>query len=197
MEMNFSPHPILETERLILRNVKREDAENVFLLRSNKEAMRFVPRPIAQSVADAHTLIDNTIKMVESNEGINFAIVEKSNPDKLIGLIGFLRTKKDQYRSEIGYMLHPDYHRRGYVLEALNRLVEYGWDGIGFHTVEAIVDPINEPSWKLLEKAGFTLEGVFKQSFFFKGEFSDGKYYSKINPNSISDPNYFDKFKDK
>ena len=66
--------------------------------------------------------------------------------------------------------------------EALEAVVACGFERLGFHSIEAITDPRNEASNALLLRCGFTREGLFKEDFFWNGEFLDSAVYSRLAP---------------
>ncbi|MFV8335841.1 GNAT family N-acetyltransferase [Flavobacterium sp. RSP29] len=180
LTINFSPFPNLETERLLLRRVDSNDLKEIFALRSNPETMKYIPRPLLKTDEDALEHIAMIDTKIESNEGINWAITLKDNP-KLIGVIGHYRIKPEHYRAEIGYMLVPEFHGKGIVSEALKEVVTYGFKIMKLHSIEAIIDPENHGSAKVLEKNGFVKEAHLKENEFFEGRFLDSVIYSILN----------------
>lgn len=164
----------------MLREITMNDVNAVFAFRSNKEAMQYISRPVAKTVDDAAELIQRILTGIRDNDGITWGITLKGD-NRIIGTIGFWRIEKDHYRTEIGYMLHPDYWGKGIISEAMETVLDYGFNELKFHSVEAHVVPENIPSSKVLEKAGFIREAYFKENFFFEGKFSDTAVYSKLN----------------
>ena len=180
LTINFSPFPNLETERLLLRRVDSNDINEIFALRSNPETMKYIPRPLVKTDEDALEHIAMIDSKIDSNEGINWAITLKGNP-KLIGVIGHYRIKPENYRAELGYMLLPEYHGKGIVSEAVKEAVKYGFQVIKLNSLEAIIDPDNHASAKVLEKNGFVKEAHLKEYEFFEGRFLDTVIYSILN----------------
>ncbi|HEY4628068.1 MAG TPA: GNAT family N-acetyltransferase [Flavobacterium sp.] len=180
LTINFTPFPNLETERLLLRRVNDNDANEIFALRSNPETMKYIPRPLVKSIDDALEHIAMIDAKIESNEGINWAITYKDNP-KLIGIIGHYRIKPENYRAEIGYMLLPEYHGKGIVSEAVKEAINYGFNEIKLHSIEAIIDPENFGSERVLQKCGFVKEAHLKENAFYEGRFLDTVIYSILN----------------
>ena len=84
--MNFYPFPILVTERLLLRQIVQTDAEDIFIIRSDANVMRYIPRPIAQTVDDVFPLIQMIEDFLTKGERINWAMELKST-GKLLSLI--------------------------------------------------------------------------------------------------------------
>lgn len=181
LDLNFSPFPLLETKRLILREITIDDAPEIFAMRSNPEAMKFIGKPPATSIEDANKLIGLFINGISNNESITWGIAFKET-NKIIGTIGFWRISKDHHRAEIGYMLHPEHWKKGILTEAAQAVIQCGFTKFKFHSIEAQLTPENIASVKLLEKTGFVKEAHFKENYFFQGEYSDTAVYSKLNP---------------
>lgn len=178
--INFSDFPELETQRLKLRRADLNDVNELFALRSDPNIMKYIPRPVATSLEEATEHFKMMDEKISNNEMINWAITLKDNP-KMIGTIGYFRMKPEHYRAEIGYMLLPDFHGKGYVTEAINGVVDYGFTKMGLHSIEAMIDPENIASAKVLEKCSFVKEAHFKENEFYNGEFIDTVIYSKLN----------------
>lgn len=182
LTLSFAPFPILESNRLLLRAVTKDDVNEVLTLRGNIENMKFIPRPLVTSTEMAMEHIDMIIQKIENNIGINWAITLKGNP-KLIGIIGHYRIQTENYRSEIGYMLLPEYQNQGITSEAINMTLDYGFNQLNFHSIEAVVDPENLVSAKVLEKNGFVKEAHFIENEFWDGKFWDSVVYSILKRN--------------
>jgi len=180
MVINFDPFPVLESTRLILRRINDGDAPQIFKLRSDPETMKFVPRPLAQTIDDAKANIANIESKIVNNEGINWAITLKGSPE-FIGIIGHYVIKKEHFRSELGYMLLPEFHGRGIITEAIATVMDYGFTELGLHSVEAIIDPENYASAKVLENNGFIKEAHLKENEYYEGKFLDTVIYSKLS----------------
>lgn len=180
LTINFTPFPNLETERLLLRRVDNNDVNEIFAIRSDVELMKYIPRPLVKNNDEALEHIANIEAKIENNEGINWAITLKGNP-KLIGIIGFYRINPEHSRSEIGYMLLNEYSGKGYVTEAIQELLNYGFNTLKFHSVEAIIDPENLASEKVLQKNGFVKEAHLRENEYFDGRYLDTVIYSLLN----------------
>lgn len=184
LDINFSPFPNLETERLLLRRVSNDDVNEIFAIRSDAETMKYIPRPLVENLQEAQAHIDMINDKIENNEGINWAITLKGNP-KLIGIIGHYRIKPEHYRAEIGYMLHPEFHGKGYVTEAIEKVVAFGFNNMKLHSIEAIIDPENSASAKVLEKNGFVKEAHLRENEYYNGKFLDTVIYSILESDAL------------
>lgn len=182
LDINFLPFHNLETERLYLRRVSKEDVKEIFALRSNQETMKYIPRPLLKTEEEALAHIAMIDEKIDSNEGINWAITLKGN-SKLIGIIGHYRIKPEHFRAEIGYMLLPEYQGKGIISEAIKEAVNYGFKVMKLHSIEAIIDPQNFASEKVLQKNGFVKEAHLKENEYYDGRFLDTVIYSILNQN--------------
>lgn len=176
LELHFDPFPVLETERIILRRISIEDAEELFVLRTDKDVMKYIDRPRPQVVEGVYELINN---MNDNEVRIQWAVALKAT-DKLIGTIGYHRIEKEHYRAEVGYLFHPQYWNTGIASEALKKVIDFGFNEMDLHSIEAIINPDNSASRRLLQKFGFIKEGYFKENYFFEGNFFDSEVYSLL-----------------
>lgn len=176
---SFLPFQNLESERLLLRQITTQDVNEVFEMRSNPETMKYIPRPLVTSTEEALAHIKMIQDKIETNEGINWAITLKGS-SKLLGIIGHYRIKWEHYRSEIGYMLLPEAQGKGIITEAIKLIVDYGFNQMKMHSLEAIIDPENNASARVLEKNGFVKEAHLVENEYYNGKFIDTVIYSLL-----------------
>lgn len=181
LEIQFLPFPILKTSRLLLRQLTEKDAEAVLALRSDTNLMKYIPRPLLKNREEAIDFIANLDDKIEQGIGINWGICLKDRPEKPIGIIGHYRLKPEHYRAEVGYMILEAYSGKGYISEALQVVMTYGFEQMHLHSIEAIVDPNNISSEKVLLKNGFVKEGHLIENEYFEGRFLDSMIYCKRN----------------
>lgn len=182
LQLNFNPFPLLVTERLLLRKITLHDADEIFMLRSSKNIMLYIDRPMAIDKTDAINYINIITDALTNNAGITWGITLKNNKE-LIGTIGFWRILKEHYRAEIGYMLNESFQRKGIMQEAIAAVLGYGFDIMQLHSVEANVNPLNTASQKILERNGFVPEAHFRENYYYNGKFLDTYIYSLLTPN--------------
>lgn len=180
-KLPFENFPYIETERLILRKIDNiKDVTNFFIIRSNSNTMFHIPRQPAQSEQDVIDLINSGNELYEKGEMMNLAICLKDS-DEFIGAIGLYRINWDAHRSEIGYVINPDYSGKGYMHEACKALVKFAFEEIDFHSLEAVINSDNIPSIKVVEKIGFVREAYLKENAVRSGKFIDTVIYSLLN----------------
>lgn len=180
LEINFQPFPILETERLYLRELQIEDKEVMFELRTDANIMRYIPRPPLHDIDDAMALIEKMKLGMTNLQSINWAMTLKDSPE-MIGSIAFINIQREHYRTEVGYMMHPAFHRKGLMSEALKAVIQYAFETLHFHSIEAVIDPDNIASENLLIQHNFRKEAHLRENFFFQGQFLDSVIYSLIS----------------
>jgi ribosomal-protein-alanine N-acetyltransferase len=183
LQIEFLPFTNLETDRLLLRQIEKDDANEILALRSDDRVMQFIGRPKMSSLEEARTWIEKFDTALEQNEGITWAITIKTE-NKLLGTIGFWRLEKEHYRGEIGYLLNPASQGKGFMHEAFRPVLKYGFEKMKLHSIEANVYPENNSSRKVLEKNGFVQEGYFKENYFHDGIFTDTAVYSLVMNNA-------------
>ncbi|MDP1803082.1 MAG: GNAT family protein [Bacteroidota bacterium] len=179
LELNFKPFPVLETERLVLREINKKDIDTLFLLRSNKPAMQYIDKPLAISKDEIKPFIKMINKKTKDNETIAWAITLKTK-NELIGTISYHRIERENYRAEIGYMIMPEYWNTGILSEAMPSVIAYGFNKMKLHSIVANINPNNAISRRLLEKFNFKKEAYFKENYFYNGRFLDTEIYSLL-----------------
>lgn len=178
-DINFDPFPQIKTERLLLRKITDADAEDIFKLRSDKNVMKYIGKKPVVSIGEARDWAKLIQDSLQNNSGITWGI-SMAEKESLIGTIGFWRIIKEHYRAEIGYMLLPQYWKQGFTKEAILKVIDYGFQEMKLHSIEAHINPKNIGSATVLEKTGFVLEAYFKEDFFFDGAFEDTAIYSLL-----------------
>jgi ribosomal-protein-alanine N-acetyltransferase len=181
LELNFHPFPELKTKRLLLRRVSDDDADQILFLRSDPGILQFLHKEPAASLKDAKDFISLVNANTDENEAVFWGIALQEEPFRLIGTVCIWQIRKEDYRAALGYVLHPEYWRKGIMKEVLQEVIRYGFEDLKLHSLEAHIDPENIASASLLESLGFTRDAFFKENVFFRGKFGDTAIYSRLN----------------
>jgi ribosomal-protein-alanine N-acetyltransferase len=171
--------PRLETDRLILREIAPPDADDLFRIFSDAEAMRYWSCRPYTSVEQAHRLIEEMSEAMDCGAGIQWAITLRGD-ERLIGKCGYNEWRKRHRRGDVSYIVAREHWGKGIVSEALHAVLDYGFDHLNLHSVEAGVTPGNDASTRMLERLGFHLEGRLRESFWADGMFVDSLIYSLL-----------------
>jgi ribosomal-protein-alanine N-acetyltransferase len=158
MNHDFTSFPVLETERLTLRELNLNDAKAIFGLRTNKEVNEFIDRKVPRNLSEARAFID-LISILSSNEKGIFWVIESKSSHQLIGTIGLRHfdDEDEEDYAELGYELDPAYQQRGYMSEAFEEVLNFGFKNLELKTIEAFTHKNNTASIALLEKLEFVL----------------------------------------
>lgn len=169
----------LHTERLRLRLYTPEMARYVFTTMTDSQLLDFFGLESAEAMVrekEKFTLGISTYNRTFAN----FHLIDKQT-GAIIGGCGFHTWFPDHRRAEIGYALHSDnYKQKGLMTEALQAVLNYGFDEMNLHRVEALVGAENAASQKLLSNFGFVKEGILRQHYVVNGIPEDSVAYSLL-----------------
>ena len=165
-DRNFTPFPVLKTERLTLRQLVSSDANEIFALRSDHNINKYLDRKPSKSIDDAKTFIETINENIQRNNSIYWAItLSVSDTDKLIGTICLFDFSDDNLKGEIGYELLPDFQGKGIMQEATSKVIDFGIQHIGLISIEAYTHSENQSSTRLLEKFNFKKNSAVEGNF--------------------------------
>ena len=157
MAFNFTPFPVLETERLTLRALELNDAKAIFGLRTNKEVNTFITRTRLNNLSETRAFIDRISNSIANNTSI-FWVLESKDTAELIGTVGLRNFEIEEDYAEIGYDMHPDFQEDGYMSEAFKAILNFAAKQMELKFVEAFTHKDNNASMALLEKFNFELQ---------------------------------------
>jgi ribosomal-protein-alanine N-acetyltransferase len=176
--MKLDPFPVLETPRLVLREFRADDAEAIFALYSDPKFTEHMMNPIT-SLEEAQEIVDEYQEIYETGKGIVWAITLR-NIQTVIGTCGFETISEYDHRGELGYDLSPAHWGTGLMSETLTAVLDISFTRLELHRIQAFVLDANWSSIKLLQKFGFSTEGVLKDYRWFKSRFTDWVLMSLI-----------------
>ncbi len=109
-----------------------------------------------------------------------FHFIEKEL-NRVVGNFAFHNWYPVHRRSEIGYtMAAEEYKNKGYMKEAFSVIVDYGFNALDLNRMEACIHPDNQPSRKVVERMGFTIEGTMKEHYFHNDQLGDSVLYALL-----------------
>lgn len=120
-------------------------------------------------------------ELSQNDQSYNFGIF--TYDDTLIGTINLFHVMRGSLQSAfIGYFLDKNHNGKGYTTEAAKLIVDYGFNELDLHRIEAGVMPHNIGSIRVLEKAGFHKEGIAVKNVKINGKWEDHQVLAIINP---------------
>lgn len=149
--------PQLTTERLILRQLCHFDAEDVHTLRNDESVNAYIQVTADRKKETGLGVVDRMQQEFLSNNTYYWVISLKTDL-KLIGNICLWNFSDDLKKAELGYSLFEPFRGRGLMSEAVEAVLDYGFNTKGFQTIEAYTHYENENSTNLLKKFGFKVD---------------------------------------
>ncbi|TVX93778.1 GNAT family N-acetyltransferase [Paenibacillus agilis] len=156
----FTSFPVIEGQKLRLRELRAADAPALLDYYSNENVYRYLDWHGPETLEESYKVIEFWNKGYHDGWLIRFAIADKET-DKIIGTI-FL-TEIEDVRAEIGYELSENYWRRGMMSEALQEVLALGFNQLGLVRIQAFVSDENTGSKEMLKKFNFKEEGYLRQ----------------------------------
>jgi RimJ/RimL family protein N-acetyltransferase len=147
---------ILETERLILRVLEKNDLDSFFTINNDPDVMKYFPTTVNK--IDTKKMISNEIDLYKKYGYCLLACVIKEN-HTFIGFVGLKRTLFNSSFTpaiEVGWRLNKDYWNKGYATEAAKAVIKWGFEKIGLKEIVSFTSRINKPSIRVMEKCGLT-----------------------------------------
>ncbi len=177
----------LLAERLKLRLVTQADLSAIHTLHKLPETNEYNTLGIPKNMAETESIVKAWIEGHRQPRIKSYIFaVEKRADKEFIGLLGFRLGASKFKRGEVWYKIHPNFWRQGYATEALNSVIDFGFDSLGLHRIEAGCAVENQGSIKVLEKVGMTREGRGRQVLPLSSGWSDNYEYAIIDTDTRS-----------
>lgn len=154
----------METQRLLIRKFRPDDWQDLYEYLSQEEVVKYEPYEIYTEEASKQESINRS-----GND--SFWAVCLKDSEKLIGNIYL--SKQDFDTWELGYVFNVHFQGKGYATEAAWALLDDAFRRRNARRVVAMCNPLNEQSWKLLERLGMRREGHLLQNIYFKQDKND------------------------
>ena len=160
LDLNFTPFPNLTTDRLVLRQLLIDDANEIYLLRSDESVNKYLDRDKATVIDDATNFINKIKNAVAKNESLYWAITIKGN-SSLIGTICLFSMDIEKDSAEIGYELIPKFQGKGFMQESISTIIKFAFDDLRIKIITAALSADNLKSVTVLERNNFKLDRNF------------------------------------
>lgn len=172
---------LLETQRLHLNEITFKDLELIHDLHSISKVDEFntLGIPISISISDTKKILEGWIMSINSELKTRFvfSIIEKVS-NKFIGLFGITMGKPRYNSAEIWYKLNPLFWNNGYATEATIEALNFCFNELKLHRIEAGCATENIGSINVLEKTGFVREGQKRKKLPIRGKWVDNYFYA-------------------
>ncbi|KAB2353629.1 GNAT family N-acetyltransferase [Actinomadura montaniterrae] len=171
----------IETGRLTLRPFREDDLESLYAYQSLPEVARFLywePRDREESRS---FLREKMAAATLEKEGDWLVLaVEWRETGDLVGEVNLQWRSREHRQGEIGYILNPSFHGKGFATEAAEEVLRLGFEGLGLHRIVGRLDGRNAASARVLERLGMRREAHLVQNELVKGEWTDEVIYAML-----------------
>ncbi len=169
----------LRTRRLLLRPYDDGDVQALHDIHRREDVTRFLlwaPR----TLSDVRAMVERRKPLTRlERDGDGILLVVLLAPDgPLVGDVDLQLLSVEHRQGEIGYVLHPAHHGRGYATEAAEALLRVGFETYDLHRIVGKIDARNEASGRVLERLGMRREAAFRENEFVKGEWTTEVVYA-------------------
>ncbi len=149
----------IETERLLIRYFEETDSKDLYEYLSKEDVVKYEPY-------GTYSYDKAVLEAKRRAEDKNFYAVATKDK-KVIGNLYLAKGDFDTW--ELGYVFNSDFWGNGYAYEGAKGLITYAFENMGVRRIVSMCNPLNEHSWKLLERLNFRHEGtLIKNIYFFK-----------------------------
>ena len=172
---------MLETARLILRELEETDAPACNVWEADAEVVRYQSNDVctlAQSLAYIREV--RREGALVPRRLFDLGVVRRED-GLLIGRVGLRVTRPEHREGEVWFVFRRDCWRRGYAAEAVGALLGLGFRGLGLHRIYGDCDPRNTGSAHLMERLGMRREAHLRENWWLKGEWCDSWLYAILD----------------
>jgi RimJ/RimL family protein N-acetyltransferase len=175
------PSGSYRTERLVLRHFTAADLDAFMAMHSDPEVVRYVPYPplSREEAVERLRFIVTMTAIDDEAQNLRFAAVLPETGE-VIGDVSMWSSPRDRWQAEMGFVINPRFHRRGYASEAAAEMLRIGFEEAGLHRITANCDARNLASAGVMERIGMRREAHFIQSSWEKGEWVDELEYGML-----------------
>ena len=171
--------PTITTERLWLRWLTPDDVPALAAIFGDAEVCRFWSSPALSDVAAAEALHSEIVRGFAARSLFQWGIAERAT-SAVVGTCTLASLSSEHRRAEVGFALARATWGRGYISEALPALLDFAFNTLDLHRLEADVDPRNVRSIRVLERLGFEREGYLRERYHVNGELQDAVLYGLL-----------------
>ena len=177
--MDWQHIPTVHAARVSLRPVTERDIDALYAVFSDPEVMRYSGSSMKDPL-EAKDFLTEVLEELRRRQCIQWGIARRAD-DQIIGHVAIFNLDLVARKGEIGFSLGRAYWGMGYMQEALQAAIGYGFNEMGLRRIEADTDPRNLPSIRLLERLGFQKEGYLRERWLIAGESQDSLFYGLLN----------------
>lgn len=167
---NFYPHDLIETERLRLRPLRRHDLEDLYRLKTDPLTVKYTEQEVHRSRSETEAFISYINEGIQMQRWVYYVLADKES-DRLLGTITLWNFNAGRDVAEVGYELMPELWGKGLMREAMEKILEIGFQKLLLKEIEAFTSARNMESLQLLHRFNFEfVKNVYDEE---KGELTE------------------------
>lgn len=171
----------LTTERLVLRSAHIEDAKVFSTYNTREDFYRYLPID-PPTLESTEGYINHQISQSKAAPRLNYYfVITDRKTNEVLGDVSLNIQNIEAGGAIIGFGLNPSHWGKGYMSEALSRVIELGFKELKLKRIYGICDPDNKGSAKVMQKSGMKYEGHHRCEEFIRGKHQDNLYYAIID----------------
>ncbi|ATO48413.1 GNAT family protein [Brevibacillus laterosporus] len=166
----FEDFPVLESVHFVLKKIEEVHLHEVYKIYDNDKVFKYcgiIPKHNLQTV---RKMIDHFDRDYHKKSRIKCGIFQKSECNKLVGIIECMDFNQKVNMVSIGYFLAEEYWRKGIATESIGELVKFLFEEADVNRIQAEIMPANQISKKVILKNGFIKEGLLRQASLWSGK---------------------------
>ena len=171
--------PTLTGRQVHLRELDRRDVPALFAIFSDPRVMRYWSTPPFETESQAQHLLDRIQEGFRSRQLFQWGITREQ---ELLGTCTLFHLDLTHRRAEIGYALAHRFWGKGWAQDAVTTVIDFAFEVLDLHRIEADVDPRNTRSLGLLERLGFRREGCLRERYIVNDEIQDALLLGLLRP---------------
>ena len=171
--------PQLETNRLVLRKMVKEDSIAVQQHFADEEVTQFLKHRLYSTSEEVEDFIQWSVEQFENKKGIRWGVFLRDN-HVLIGTCSLNKLNFRRKKAELEFDISSPYWNKGYMEEALHAVFNYSFRMMNLHRIEALILPTSSEALSLLESLDFNREGVLRDHNFINNQFCDEICFSLL-----------------
>lgn len=186
----FENSVVLESQNLRYEKIRPEFAADMYEYSKDDDVTRYLTWSSHTSQKQTEHYCKLLVKKYAQGVFFDWGIIDKKT-SKMIGTVGYTSFDGKRGTAEIGYVLSKDFWGKGLATEAARTVMEFGFENLGVDGFCAKCIQGNDASLAVMKKCGMSIDGIYQNSMFIKGEYktiiicsvTKEKYYSTFKEN--------------
>jgi RimJ/RimL family protein N-acetyltransferase len=178
----IAPRWPLRTDRLLLRPFEEGDLDALHAIHSDERVARWLyndPRTLEATQELLGRKVAGT--MLREEGGWLSAAVVLRETGQLVGDVSLHWVSEAHRQGELGFLVHPTHHGKGYATEAARPMLAFAFETLGLHRVVGRLESRNAASARVLEKLGMRPEAHLVENEWVKGEWQSELVYAILD----------------